>query len=91
MTRKPIRILFFFATLTLARQGFAGEPAPTPDMSPQRASPIAPAIQAAPGGGDMITVSPDRYYVTRAHIGPDGRVTTRCERGTPPGMTAPPR
>lgn len=49
----------------------------------------APArIEAAPGGGDMITAGPAQQYVTHGRVDPDGRLTTECTRSSTANSTS---
>ncbi|MFI5397559.1 MAG: hypothetical protein ACHQ9S_18640 [Candidatus Binatia bacterium] len=45
-------------------------------------------IEAAPGGGDMITAGPALQYVTHGRVGPDGRLITECTRSSAANTTS---
>jgi hypothetical protein len=68
--------------LVLLNEAQATEPAADvrANDSRSRTSPAVERIEAAPGGGEMMTLAPDRQYVTRAQVDAHGHLSTQCSR-----------
>jgi hypothetical protein len=68
--------------LVLLNEARAIEPTANVRVNDSRSqtSPAVERIEAAPGGGDMMTLAPNRQYVTRAQVDSRGHLSTQCGR-----------
>ena len=74
-----VLIALVAGTLLLTNAAGALEPDSKP-IPPTPASRQPIRIEAAPGGGEMITVAPGNRYVTRGQVQADGTVRVGCGR-----------
>ena len=79
----PIRLVLVTSTLLLVNAARADDH-DNPSAHTATTQPTAgDRVEAAPGGGDMVTVGPETQYETRGQVQRNGQLTTRCERQEP--------
>jgi hypothetical protein len=81
----PIRLVLLISGLLLVNVVRADDDRNPPAHTATTQPTPAVRVEAAPGGGDMVTVGPETQYETHAQVQRDGRLTTRCRRQGPAG------
>ncbi len=81
MARQALLLLILFTA------GAASAQPATDGVGRDKAGATAPEVQAAPGGGEMVVLDPERQFVVRAWTDAGGRMRVGCSDQPPDAKT----